>query len=339
VNGTGGSIDDGSGRPVDRVVTARADVADQIVAEALRLSRGLQPALSALSSIGDSARRLSRYSARMRVLELEVLPAAFDLADRVRMLHPYPAARWTSQSPAHMMENVDEVGLLLERFIEVTATADIPGELGFSLELISTVQSGSFAGLACLARLRELINSTPPAHPDASLQDKSEHGAQPWQARQHIELGAARPLQPSAFAQRLLHAAVLLLPLGSRDRYAEEFVGELHELAEGHAGTRTQLAYALRQVAAVWALRRALPVPTTTAASPPGDVDRVRARDSYDPGATPGPRLHDHLLEPIDRWVAHRRARVEIRAQTRARHQALKARRPPPRGRRGRHRA
>jgi hypothetical protein len=93
---------------------------------------------------------------------------------------------------------------LLERVIELTATIDLPGELGLPLNLVSAAQ---------------------------------------W----------------------LLHTASQLLPVGSRQRYGEEFSSELRALADARASSRAQLAYALRQVAAIWALRRALPATTPQA--------------------------------------------------------------------------
>src|SRR4051794_27398394 len=116
MNGIGGSSRRVFRRAVPRLVTAQAQAADQVRAEILRLEESLQFAVSALSAIGDSARRLSRYSARVRVLELEVLPAGPYLGHCVESLHrelaiQEPAPRWL----ARITGRVDEIEVMLEQ--------------------------------------------------------------------------------------------------------------------------------------------------------------------------------------------------------------------------------
>ena len=153
--GAGRTAGRGSARASVRVLAAQARAVEQAGAEVLRLQESLQLVVPALSAIGDSARRLSRFSARVRVLELEVLPAGPYLGHCVELLRadiaaPHAAGHWS----VRMTARVEEIQVMLERAIEITAATDVPGELGLPLELVSTVQSGARAGLACLARLR-----------------------------------------------------------------------------------------------------------------------------------------------------------------------------------------
>ena len=60
---------DAPGRAGAWAASVQARGAQQAAVEAVRLQESLQLAVSALSAIGDRARRLSRYSARVRVLE------------------------------------------------------------------------------------------------------------------------------------------------------------------------------------------------------------------------------------------------------------------------------
>jgi hypothetical protein len=315
MNGAGGSSGRVSGRSVASGVTARARAVEQASAEVLRLEEGVQFAVPALSAIGDSARRLSRYSARVRVLELEVLPAGPYLGHCVRLLHDeLVTQRAPREWSARMTPRVDEVQVMLERAIDVTASIDIPGELGLPLELVSTVQSGARAGLSCLGRLRSILQVHDPSNAPR-------------------EFGQQVPeFQPSVSAQWLVHTASGLLPPGSRDRYREEFASELLGLAEARAGSRAQLGHAARQVAAIWALRRALPSATPRPVSP----DRIRAPLSTDHDTVPQPRLRDHVREPVDRWLTRRHARKVLREQVRIQHAKYAHHRLP--SRRGRHR-
>ncbi|MDQ0605562.1 hypothetical protein QF037_009995 [Streptomyces canus] len=60
------------------------------------------------------------------------------------------------------------------------------------------------------------------------------------------------PVEPKkkapTFARRLLNVAVAPLPLSERARYAEEFAGELMDLAEGGASRRRQWGYTVALV-------------------------------------------------------------------------------------------
>lgn len=320
MSGVGG----GPGRAVAGVAAAQARAADQAAAEVVRLNRGLQPAVSALWAIGDSARSQSRYSARARVLELEVLPAGPYLGQCVDLLRDDLVTRHAARrSPSQVTARVDEIQTLLERVLEVTATVDIPGELGLPLELVSTVQSGAVAGLAHLARLREILDAPEIAH-------------------QHTEVGQADQRQPSPSAHWLVHTASRLLPPGSRDRYAEEFASELRALADAQHSRRAQLGHALRQLTTIWALRRALPAapprPADPSATPaPTGPDRVRVPPGA--GHTTGvrTRLLDYLREPVDRWLTRRQARRIIREQAQTQYES-NVTSPFPTRARGRHR-
>src|SRR4051794_7932078 len=155
---SGGSSNNVSGHAAVSGVTAQTRAGEAARAEVLRLQESLRLAVSALQAIGDRARYLSRYSARVRVLELEVIPAGSYLSDRAGLLlgeldvRQVPG-RWA----AGMAPALDEMRVMLEWAIEVTASVDIPGELGLPLELVSTVQSGARAGMACLDRLRQIL--------------------------------------------------------------------------------------------------------------------------------------------------------------------------------------
>src|SRR3954454_4941455 len=108
-----------SRRAGPRVVTAQAQAADEARAEILRLEESLQFAVSALATIGDSARRLSRYSARVRVLELEVLPAGPYLGYCVQLLRgDFINRRDPGKWSARITGRVDEIEVMLERAIE-----------------------------------------------------------------------------------------------------------------------------------------------------------------------------------------------------------------------------
>jgi hypothetical protein len=61
-------------------------------------------------------------------------------------------------------------------------------------------------------------------------------------------------MQVARLAERLLTFAARCLPEVRRERYVEEFRGELWSAAEA-GGWRSQLAYAVRQIARVIVLR------------------------------------------------------------------------------------
>jgi hypothetical protein len=296
-------------------VTAQTRAGEAARAEVLRLQESLRLAVSALQAIGDRARYLSRYSARVRVLELEVIPAGSYLSDRAGLLlgeldvRQVPG-RWA----AGMTAPLDEMRVMLEWAIEVTASVDIPGELGLPLELVSTVQSGARARMACLDRLRQI------------LEDYDAAGAEHYEPDPRVAA-----LQPSRPARWVLRAAGRLLPLQTRDRYREEFASELLALAEAKAGSASQLAHALRQAGSIWALRRALPSATLRRTG----LSRVHAPLTTDLDTTVRRhRVRDDLREPLERWFARRHARKVLRDQRRTQ-QAQYARYgiPPPRGR------
>ncbi|WP_433306438.1 hypothetical protein ACQP2F_20795 [Actinoplanes sp. CA-030573] len=59
-------------------------------------------------------------------------------------------------------------------------------------------------------------------------------------------------------AIRLLTVVLVFVPRPHRDRYREEFTGELLDLAETGAGRARQLMYAARLIGHAWSLRRQL---------------------------------------------------------------------------------
>lgn len=295
-DGRVGGPGDASGQVGAGAVAGQVRVVREVVAESRRLVVGVRLAVSALSAIGDSARHQSRFSARARVLELEVLPAAHHLGASVEALHHDILASRASRSP-EVAARAEEIRATLARMLEIVTTVDVPGELGMPLELVSTVQAGILDGLAGLDRLRDML--------------------EPAVGHQQVEPSpVADGMQPTATAQWLVRAATRLLPPRGRDRYAEEFAGELWALAEAHAGPRTQLGHALRQVTAIWALRRALSPTTPRPAAP----DAAPGRETADTGprTTGRTRRRHPLREPLRWWLTRRQARSILREQKQA---------------------
>ena len=66
---------------------------------------------------------------------------------------------------------------------------------------------------------------------------------------------------PRRMAVRVLARVVRALPAGERERYRQEFLGELHALAREGASGRVQLGYALHAAVNALSLRRALRAP------------------------------------------------------------------------------
>jgi hypothetical protein len=76
----------------------------------------------------------------------------------------------------------------------------------------------------------------------------------------------AKKTTPSAV--RLLNAATQVLPVINRERYAEEYAGELKRLAEAGTGRWGQVGYALRQLRKAPQMRLALRSPRRRSALP-----------------------------------------------------------------------
>ncbi|GAA3069214.1 hypothetical protein GCM10010464_36690 [Pseudonocardia yunnanensis] len=264
--------------------------------EGVRISDGVQHAATALSAIGDRARSRSGESARVRALGLECLPDSRYLAYRVAGLRAaLDASRSRRSWLAGARGHADEVEALLARAIELTSTIDIAGELELPLDLVVAVQTGARAGLSALGRLHDDL-------------DAVENGP-------HESSGnRAVTVQPSSPAHWLVQVASRLLPGASRDRYLEEFTGELRELADSEASSRAQLAHALRLAARVWSLRNALPGDAPRSATGP---DRVRVHPGSRPdGINAGrarARRWDVSPTPFGRWKAKRDARLIVR--------------------------
>ena len=75
-------------------------------------------------------------------------------------------------------------------------------------------------------------------------------------------------VQPTRLAEWLTGLTVRVLPAVYRDRYREEFAGELCDLSAGGASRWRQLAYALRLVDRAAVLRTELQGPAKSQASP-----------------------------------------------------------------------
>jgi hypothetical protein len=282
--------------------------------EGVRISDGVQLTATALSAIGDRARSQYGESARVRALGLECLPDRRYLAYRVAELRAaLEASRSRRSWLAGARSHADEVEALLARAIELTSTIDITGELDLPLELVVAVQTGARAGLSALHRLREDL-------------DAVENG-------QHENLGnRGVTVQPSSPAHWLVQVASLLLPGTSRERYLEEFTGELRELADSEASSRAQLAHAVRLAARVWSLRNALPPDAPRSTAGP---DRVRVlpggrSDELSAGRARA-RGWETSRTPFRRWKAKRDARLIVRVvnkREQARERASRRRSP-----------
>jgi hypothetical protein len=134
-------------------------------------------------------------------------------------------------------------------------------------------------------------------------------------------------VRPARTASWLVHVASLLLPPGGgRERYGEEFMGELRDLVELGAGPRAQLGYALRQVVRVWALRRALPVAPSHGSAEP---HRVRVRVTIASVEQQWRQPWNVARAAVGRWLDRREARAIIRQQVRAQRRQERARRAP----------
>jgi hypothetical protein len=68
----------------------------------------------------------------------------------------------------------------------------------------------------------------------------------------------SRAREPRRTAKRVAAATVLFLPTDVRDRYEEEYLSELWDIAQSDAGAFCQLRYALRQLVSVIPMRSAL---------------------------------------------------------------------------------
>ena len=226
-------LEAGRGRP-RRVAAARAQVhiTERVRDEVIRLDDGIQLALSALSAISESARVKSGESARVRSLGLECLPPGFYLGMRVRALRSdlsgmRPLRNWSRTTRTRALE----IQSMLEVVIDLTATIDIAGELELSLDLVRAAQDGARTGLSCLTRLYNTLEAA-----ETPSLFEGERGNS----------------EASSSAMWIVQLVCRVLPAGSRDRYIEEFVGELHSIAE--KGRCAQLVYAFGLAVGVWAL-------------------------------------------------------------------------------------
>lgn len=70
--------------------------------------------------------------------------------------------------------------------------------------------------------------------------------------------GDSGGVQPGRVAVGVVQRMVRVLPTGDRARYRQEFLAELHALAQEQASRRVQLGHVLRAAAGMWSLRRVL---------------------------------------------------------------------------------
>jgi hypothetical protein len=273
--------------------------AESYLDESARLSIDMEFATSALSTIRHRARRVANDSARVRALGLELLPDGVYLASGIRALRsalnsPGSQRRRLAAARAQL----DDVHAMLQTTVEITATIDIPGELGVSFHFISTLQTSARDGITSISRLRDTL-------------DRVESGRHNQQSAQ---VGDVRP---SRSAQWLVHMLSQLLPTGSRERYFEEFSSELREYAETRRGSYAQIVHALGLASRIWALRNAL---SGTTLPPVGGIERVRMLGRTDSAVAGRPQAS--LWEPVRRrfarWNARYAARVVQRRQIRA---------------------
>jgi hypothetical protein len=86
--------------------------------------------------------------------------------------------------------------------------------------------------------------------------------------RVDIYLGSVpRPASRSRSASGLTRIAASVLPASERDRYAEEFTAELHDLAQAGRGRLRQMMYGLRVIIRTIPLRFALQAPCRESAT------------------------------------------------------------------------
>jgi hypothetical protein len=272
--------------------------AEAYLDESARLSTDMEFATSALSTIRHRARHMANDSARVRALGLELLPDGVYLASGIRALRsalnsPGSQRRRLAAARAQL----DDVHAMLQTTVEITATIDIPGELGVSFHFISTLQTSARDGIASVSRLRGTL-------------DYVESGGD---NQQPAQVGDVRP---SRSAQWLVHTLSQLLPTGSRERYFEEFCSELREYAETRRGSYAQIVHALGLASRIWALRNAL---SGTTLPPVGSVERVRmlARTDRAVAGRPQASLWEPVRRRFARWNAHYAARVVLRRQAR----------------------
>lgn len=276
-----------SGGRVPRWVSSvhAVDAATSLVrAEAVRLELELQTGISALSLIQERAKTEFHRSARVASLGLDVLPPGYYLDHCVSDLRTeLRAVRLVGRPLRRARERVEELRELLQRVVDVTAGVDLAGELDLPLELVSTAQSGARAGISSLDRMMRTIVDLERGPRSSSQRDVDG-------------------VRPTPVAQWLLNAGSAVLPTSGRERYAEEFRGELFSLADSGAGWVAQLAYVARQVVRLWSLRRVLP-------SAPATETGRRAAVQFDRGAVARTFVLDSLRARSD----HRLARLLLR--------------------------
>lgn len=219
--------------------------------EVARLEAELSLPLSALSAVGNHVESMRHRSARVDSLGLHLLPPAFYVEHCIAKLRAeIVGARMVGRPSRRLRARVGELRELLIAVVDITANVDVAGELDLPFELVSTAQSGARSGISCLDRISQALESIH-LPPNAEPRSDAEHG------------------HPNRSAEWMLQVTGRILPPLARDRYVEEFRGELYYLAEEGANLGAQLAYVFRQVGRLWSTRRALP-----------EDLRYRARDS-----------------------------------------------------------
>jgi hypothetical protein len=293
--------------------SARLQALDLARSEGANLAEILPPALTALDAIRLRSRHPSTDFARVRALGLECLPNSDYLALSVQRLGTeLGRSRSRREWLAAVHQQAAEIEAMLQQAVAMTSVIDIAGELDLPLSQVTVVQTGARAGLSAIARMREHLHTV-----DTGV------------LRAHLYEPAVRAAGtlPSWSARWLVQLAGRLLPGSVRDRYLEEFGGELRELAEDGLGSGAQFAHALRLAVRAWSLRRSLPTAGTL--RPVDGWPRRRVPPRTDGvGRHADPHRSDGLRHGVQRWQRRREARTILRYQARqkVKYQAAKDR-------------
>jgi hypothetical protein len=290
--------------------TSRSVAAESARLRAVELARGeganlaesLPPALTALAAIRIRSRRPSTECARVRALGLERLPNSDYLGLVVQRLRTELDRSHSRQAwLAAAQEHATEIEAMLQRAVTMTSVIDVAGELDIPLSQVTAVQTGARTGLSAIARMREHLRTV-------------ETGVA--RVPRHEPVGRVAGALPSRSAQWLVQLAGRLLPGSVRDRYLEEFSGELCELADADLGAGTQFAHAFRLAVRAWSLRRSVPSAATARATDGWRRRRVPPRAD---GAGRHAAAHgsDGLRQGVQRWQRRREARTILRYQAR----------------------
>jgi hypothetical protein len=282
--------------------SARLRAVELARSEGANLAESLPPALTALAAIRFRSRHPSTECARVRALGLERLPNSDYLGLVVQGLRTelgrsHSRRKWL----AAVHEQATEIEAMLQQAVTMTSVIDVAGELDIPLSQVTAVQTGARTGLSAIARMREHLHTV-------------ETGV--VRAPRHEPVVRVAGALPSRSAQWLVQLAGRMLPGSVRDRYLEEFSGELCELADADLGAGAQFAHAFRLAVWAWSLRRSLPSAATLR---PADGWRRRRVPPPADGAGRHAAAHGSggLRHGVQRWQRRREARTILRYQAR----------------------